>query len=148
ALPVPRWNDTANPPVVSWVPVESRVVRVTVVEPPLAINVGESVTRDWDRLAVPEAAVTAIVGSVVVTGWPPMVAATGALPALVGVNVAVYVPSPLSVAVVKSPVAVAPVPRVKATAAPPEVNGVPLASSAVRVTVLVWLVAIVVGFAV
>src|SRR5262245_51132162 len=82
------------------------------------------------------AAVTVTVGAVEVTGCPPIAAVMVLVPAVVPVNVAVYVPSALSVTVENVPWPV-PVPSPNATVAPPVVRAVPLASRAVRVTVLV-----------
>jgi hypothetical protein len=134
-VPLPRAKATVNPPVVSGVPLASLAVRVTVLVPPVATEAGFTVTVDCPRSAVPVDAVT-VIGAVDVTAWPPIVAAMVLLPAVLAVNVAVYVPSLLSVTFPIVPT-VGPVPRTKATVAPPVVSGVPLASFAVRVTVLV-----------
>src|SRR5262245_40911767 len=77
-----------------------------------------------------------MLGAVEVTGSLSIVAVIVFVPAVVAVNVAVYVPSLLSVTGPNVPMVV-PVPRAKVTVEPPVVKAVPVASRAVSVTVLV-----------
>jgi hypothetical protein len=75
--------------VVSWVPLVSRAVNVTVLAPPLAIEAGAAATDDWPGSAAPAAAVTVMVGAVEVTACPPIVAVIVFVPAALAVRTAV-----------------------------------------------------------
>src|SRR5262245_55540883 len=98
------------------------------------MELDDSVMLDWASVNAP--GVTVIVGRVDVTGTPPMVAVmVRAVPAVVAVNVAVYVPLPLSEKLVNVPLLV-PAPGPNTTLAPPVVSRLPLASLAVSVTVV------------
>ena len=81
--------------------------------------------------------VTVIAGAVEVTAVPPIVALMVFVPAVVLVNVAVYVPSLLSVTVPKVPWPPLVLPGAKVTVRPPEASWLPSASSACSVTVIV-----------
>ena len=70
-----------------------------------------------------------IVGDAEITKLPPIVAETVlAVPAVVPVNVALYVPLPLSVTLPKAPLEVPPPVRENATASPPVVRLFPASS--------------------
>ncbi len=87
AVPAPRLNTTVEPPVVSWLPLASLAVSVTVVVPFNSIDAGEIETLDCERSTGP--GVTVMVGAVDVRAEPLMVAMMVLVPAIVPVKVAV-----------------------------------------------------------
>ena len=96
------------------------------VDPDATVD-GKIVTIDCDSDTAP--AVTVVVGKVEVTELPPIVAETVlAVPAIVPVNVALYVPLPLSVTLPIIPLEVPPPVNEKATVSPPVVRSFPIAS--------------------
>ncbi len=110
---------TVAPPIVSAFPAASRACSVSVTVPPAEIVSLDTETVDVAGEIVP--GVTVTVGAVVVTGAALIVAPiVVAAPAITPVNVAVYVPLPLSVVAPIVPV-LAPPEKVKATVAPPVV---------------------------
>ena len=104
---------------------------------PLSTPVEEAPTmtsdcgRDWRRLGV-----TQIVGCKEVTAWPLIATVIVDLPTLTPVKVAVYVPSPLSIVLLKAPM-VLPLARPNTTVWPPVISLMPFASSACNLTVIV-----------
>src|SRR5437016_284052 len=131
-LPVPA-KTTVDPPVVRLFPAASLACSVSVAAAPETTVALDTVTTDVAGDTTP--GVTAIVGSVEVTGLPPIVAPmVVALPATAPVNVAVYVPFPLSVVAAIAPVLVPP-DAVNATVSPPAVRLLPAASLARRVRI-------------
>ena len=127
---------TTNPPVVRLLPAASFACRVKVAVAPDTTVPLEVVTNDCAVVAGP--GVTVMVGKVDVTATPPIVALiVFAVPASTPVNVAVYVPFPLSVVDPIVPVLV-PAPVVlKTTVEPPVVRSFPAASLAWSVNVAV-----------
>ena len=117
-------------------PLASLAVRVTVVFPPTGTDAAAIAMVDFAGLGTLGTAVTVMVGAPVVTAWLFNMAVMVLVPATVAENVAVYVPSPLSVTAENVPWAV-PLPSPNVTIAPPVVSGVPPAFRAVRVTVTV-----------
>src|SRR5437016_1419500 len=131
-LPVPA-KTTVDPPVVRLFPAASLACSVSVAAAPETTVALDTVTTDVAGDTTP--GVTAIVGSVEVTGLPPIVAPmVVALPATAPVNVAVYVPFPLSVVAPIAPVLVPP-DRMNTTASPPAVRLFPAASLVFKVSV-------------
>src|SRR5690242_13043741 len=131
-------NATVDPPVVNALPAASRAVSVSVAVPPAPIVSLDTVTTDVAAEITP--GVTVTVGGVEATGAELIVAPTVvAVPARTPVNVAVYVPLPLSVAGDGEIVPVLDPPAtLKTTVAPPAVMLLPPASFpwSVSVTVL------------
>lgn len=93
----PLWaKTTTSAPFVSWLPLASLAVKVSVTVAPDVTVAELRVTSDWLSDTAP--GLTVKVGSVEVTAEPPMVALmVVALPDVKPVNVAVYVPLPTSV---------------------------------------------------
>src|SRR5258706_9382877 len=136
-VPPDRENTTVAPPLVRLFPDGSLDWRRNVTIAPDATVSADTVTTEVAGEAAP--GVTVIVGSVDVTGVAPMVAPILAgVPAVTAVNVAVYVPLPLSVAGDGAIVpALDPPETVNATVAPPVVRALPAASRACKVRVAV-----------
>src|ERR1041384_2573245 len=130
---------TAAPPVVRLLPAASLACRVSVTVPPDMIVPLDTDTTEVVAEAAP--AVTVICGRTVLTGVALIVAPiVVGVPDRIPVNVAVYVPSPLSVAGLGAidPVLMPPpLELVNATVAPPVVIRLPAASFACSVSVLV-----------
>ena len=127
---------TVAPPLGRSLPAASRACSVRVAVPPEATVGAEVLTRDCAVDAAPE--LTVMVGSVVVTAAPSIVALmVFAVPASTAVNVAVYVPSPLSVVDPSVPVLVPGPVVVNTTVLPPTVRLFPAASRACNVSVAV-----------
>jgi hypothetical protein len=104
-------------------------VIVEVDDPSAVIEPGDAEIVDVAPDAAPGAKVTN--ASPLVIALPSIVPLTSAVPDVVElVNVAVYVPSPISVTPVSEPAV-----ELSVTASPPEVSSFPLASSAWTVTV-------------
>src|SRR5258705_5583932 len=134
-VPPERENTTAAPPLVRLFPDGSLACRRNVTIAPDATVSADTVTREVAGEAAP--GVTVIVGNVDVTETAPIVAPiVDGVPAVTAVNVAVYVPLPLSVV---DPIVPALVPPeiVNATVAPPVVSALPAASRACKVSVAV-----------
>ena len=108
---------------------------IVAVDPDTMVD-GEILTVDRDKDTAP--AITVTVGSVEVTALPPIVAETVvAVPAVVPVNVALYVPFPLSFTLPIVPLEVPPPVSEKATVSPPVVKSLPAPSFAWSVIVAV-----------
>jgi hypothetical protein len=129
--PAVELSRTVSPPEVSSFPFASSActVIVEVDDPSAAIEPGEAEIVDVAPDAAPGAKVTS--ASPLVIGLPSIVPLTSAVPDVVElVNVAVYVPSPISVTPVSEPAV-----ELKRTVSPPEVSSFPFVSSACTVTV-------------
>ena len=87
-VPLPLLNSTARPPLVNVFPAASRVVSVSVVPVPEAIEDAETATDDCASESAPGFTIT--VGAALVRAFPSTVAPSArAVPAVVPVNVAV-----------------------------------------------------------
>jgi hypothetical protein len=128
-------NTTVAPPEVRSVPAASLACRVSVTCAPETTVGLDTLTRDVAVDAAP--GVTVMVGRVEVTGAALIVAPmVVAVPANTLVNVAVYVPSPLSVVPPIVPVLVPPL-LPNTTVSPPAVRLLPAESRACSVSVTV-----------